>query len=364
MLRFLFLYLRLLFATFRIVRNYLIGPSMQILYNQPGDVYSTFRLKNTLSEVILIDELSELITLRAKQIPIVIGEGSNTIFLESQERPLLRYLAKSKTITSQSRVQSELHVEAGHNWHELVTWAVENNYWGLENLALIPGSVGAAPVQNIGAYGVEFADVCNYVDFYDWAEQKVKRLDNKACKFAYRDSIFKQQLQSKGIIVAVGLVLSRQPKVVLTYPGLDVLPATASLKEIYEQVITIRQAKLPDYKVIANCGSFFKNPVIDQAHFQKLQNAFVNIPGFTVEGGIKVPAAWLIDQSGFKGYKQDNVGCYERQPLVLVNYGGADGMALLALVRIICQKIQERFQISLEPEVRLLDRNGHHHVES
>ncbi|CAM5189027.1 UDP-N-acetylmuramate dehydrogenase [Alishewanella longhuensis] len=337
---------------------------MHILYNQPAEAYSTFRLHNTLSEVILIDELSDLAAVNTEHPPVIIGEGSNTVFLASQDRPLLRFLAKSRTITAENKQHVELHVEAGHNWHELVTWAVAQQLWGLENLALIPGSVGAAPVQNIGAYGVEFSDVCSYVDFYDWTERKIRRLDNKACQFAYRDSIFKQQLQGKGIIVAVGLVLNRESKPVVSYPGLDTLPVPASLQQIYQQVIAIRQAKLPDYKVIANCGSFFKNPVISKAQYQLLQSSFAKIPGFIVEGGIKVPAAWLIDQAGFKGYKQDNVGCYEHQPLVLVNFGGADGPALLALVRLIRQQVQALFQIMLDPEVRLLDSNGQHYVES
>lgn len=337
---------------------------MHILYNQPAEAYSTFRLHNMLSEVILIDELSDLAAVNTEQPPIIIGEGSNTVFLASQDRPLLRFLAKSRSVTAENAQYIELHVEAGHNWHELVTWAVTQQLWGLENLALIPGSVGAAPVQNIGAYGVEFADICRYVDFYDWTARKVRRLTGNECQFAYRDSIFKQQLQGKGIIVAVGLVLYRDPKPVLSYPGLDTLSASASLLKIYQQVIATRQAKLPDYKVIANCGSFFKNPVINLSHYQQLQDSYPQIPGFSLESGIKVPAAWLIDQAGFKGYKQDNVGCYERQPLVLVNYGGAEGSALLALVRLIRQQVLTRFQIVLEPEVRLLDRNGQHYVES
>ncbi|WP_423188137.1 UDP-N-acetylmuramate dehydrogenase [Alishewanella sp. d11] len=337
---------------------------MHILYNQPAEAFSTFRLHNTLSEVILIDELSDLALVDAQQPPVIIGEGSNTIFLASQVRPLLRFLAKSRTVTANNSQHLELHVEAGHNWHELVTWAVTQQLWGIENLALIPGSVGAAPVQNIGAYGVEFSDVCRYVDFYDWQERKVIRLDNNACQFAYRDSVFKQQLQGKGIIVAVGLVLFKDPKPVVTYPGLDTLPPFTTLEEIYQQVIAIRQAKLPDYKVIANCGSFFKNPVISESQYQLLQSSFAKIPGFSVESGIKVPAAWLIDQAGFKGYKYQNLGCYERQPLVLVNYGGAEGPALLVLINLIRKTIETQFGILLEPEVRLLDSNGQHYVES
>lgn len=337
---------------------------MHILYNQPAEAFSTFRLHNTLSEVILIDELSDLAEIDA-QLPLtIIGEGSNTIFLASQVRPLLRFLAKSTTVTSDNSQHLELHVEAGHNWHELVTWAVTQQLWGIENLALIPGSVGAAPVQNIGAYGVEFSDVCRYVDFYDWQQRKVIRLDNKACQFAYRDSVFKQQLKGKGIIVAVGLVLFKDPKPVLNYPGLDNLPTSITLEQIYQQVIAIRQAKLPDYKVIANCGSFFKNPVISESYYQQLLSSFAKIPGFYVEGGIKVPAAWLIDQAGFKGYRYQNLGCYERQPLVLVNYGGAEGAALLTLINLIQKTIDTKFGIFLEPEVRLLDCNGQHYVES
>lgn len=337
---------------------------MHILYNQPAEAYSTFRLHNILSQVILLDQLSDLTAVAVEPPPTIIGEGSNTVFLVSQDRPLLRFLAKSRTITAEHTHYVELHVEAGHNWHELVNWAVGQGFWGIENLALIPGSVGAAPVQNIGAYGVELADVCSYVDFYNWSERKITRLDNKSCLFAYRDSIFKQQLQGKGIIVAVGFLLKRGPQPILSYPGLDSLPESASLEQIYQQVISIRQAKLPDYKLIANCGSFFKNPVISLEHYQHLQRHFAQLPGFTVEGGIKVPAAWLIDQAGFKGYKHDNVGCYERQPLVLVNYGGANGAALLTLVQLIRHRVKTLFQVVLEPEVRLLDRNGQHYVES
>lgn len=336
---------------------------MHILFNQPAEAYSTFRLKNTLAKVILIEQISDLAIVQAEDAPTIIGEGSNTVFLESQNRPLLRFLAKSRTIVADNSQQVALHVEAGHNWHALVSWAVTQGFWGIENLALIPGSVGAAPVQNIGAYGVEFADVCSYVDFYNWSKRKVTRLDKKSCLFAYRDSIFKQQLQGKGIIVAVGLLLQRDPKPVLNYPGLDSLAANAPLEQIYQQVINIRQAKLPDYRVLANCGSFFKNPVISIEQYQQLHRSFNQIPGFNVDDGIKVPAAWLIDQAGFKGYTQDNVGCYERQPLVLVNYGDAKGSALLTLVRLIQETVQSQFKIALEPEVRLLDSDGRHHVE-
>lgn len=336
---------------------------MHILYNEPAENYSTFRLKSTLNQVVLVENEQELAAF-ADKAPLLLGEGSNTIFLADQQRLILRYIAKQKFITSETATHIQLHVEAGHNWHELVSWVVEQGWWGLENLALIPGSVGAAPVQNIGAYGVEFADSCRYVDFYVWAEQRVQRIPVEECQFGYRDSIFKQQLHGKGVIVAVGLQLSCSAKPVLRYPGLDVLDANATLQDIYQQVVLTRQAKLPDYRVLANCGSFFKNPVISTAHYQRLQQQFSAIPGFTVTDGVKVPAAWLLDQSGFKGFRQDNVGCYERQPLVLVNYGGGESGALLRLLALISERVNNAFQIQLEPEVRLLNAHGQHDVES
>jgi len=339
------------------------GAIMQTLYNEPAENYSTFRLKNTLSKVMLVEHSDELAAFANEQ-PLILGEGSNTIFLASQQRPILRYIAKQKYITSETDQHIQLHVEAGHNWHALVSWVVEQGWWGLENLALIPGSVGAAPVQNIGAYGVEFADVCRYVDFYVWAEQRVQRISVEACQFGYRDSIFKQQLHGKGVIVAVGLQLSRSAKPVLRYPGLDVLGADATVQDIYQQVIYTRQAKLPDYKILANCGSFFKNPVISADHYQVLQQQFTAMPGFAVTDGVKVPAAWLLDQLGFKGFRQDDVGCYERQPLVLVNYGGGESAALLRLLALITERVYSAFQIQLEPEVRLLNANGQHDVKS
>lgn len=336
---------------------------MHILYNEPAENYSTFRLENTLSQVILIENVEELATFANKP-PLILGEGSNTIFLASQQRPVLRYIAKHKLITSETELHIQLHVEAGHNWHQLVGWTVEQGWWGLENLALIPGSVGAAPVQNIGAYGVEFADICRYVDFYDWAEQRVQRMPVETCQFVYRDSIFKQQLNGKGVIVAVGLQLSHIAKPVLRYPGLDALNTDATVQDIYQQVIATRQAKLPDHKVLANCGSFFKNPVISEAHYQLLQQQSATIPGFVVTDGVKVPAAWLLDQLGFKGFKQDNVGCYEQQPLVLVNFGGGEAAALLRLLALITERVYSTFQIQLEPEVRLLNADGLHDVQS
>lgn len=329
---------------------------MHILSDQSAIKFSTFRFEQKLQTIIEFESVTELQQYKPTGSELILGEGSNTVFLSDITRPVCRFVASYKQLIALDHGYYLLHAEAGHNWHQLVEWSVGQNLWGLENLALIPGSVGATPVQNIGAYGVEFADRCLYVDFYQWSERKVIRMTAAQCRFGYRDSIFKQELAGRGVIVAVGLLLQRQPKPVLSYKGLDHLPATSSLQEIYQQVIDVRSSKLPDPAVLANCGSFFKNPVISSEHFQRLQQSYPQIPGFkTADNTVKVPAAWFIDQQGFKGYRFKNVGCYPMQPLVLVNYGGGASDQLLALKNEIQNKVYQVYQVVLEPEVRLIE---------
>ncbi|MBV2131172.1 UDP-N-acetylmuramate dehydrogenase [Rheinheimera sp. SM2107] len=336
---------------------------MHILHDQPAELYSTFRLKTRLATVIEVINLADLQQLDISSVPLVLGEGSNTIFLEQQNRPIIRFIGTTITEKWLDKDHCLLHVEAGHNWHQLVAATVAKQLWGIENLALIPGSVGAAPVQNIGAYGVELADVCAYVDFFNWKTNSVKRFNTQACKFGYRDSVFKNELAGKGIIVAVGLTLSKIAKPVLSYQGLDTLAATSSITDIYNQVIVTRNSKLPDYRKLANCGSFFKNPVISNDTFQQLKIKYPAIPGFKQsDGKVKVAAAWLIDQQGFKGFSRNDIGCYERQPLVIVNYGNGRAEDLLSLIGSIQNKVNLAYQIYLEPEVRLLDSHGQQYV--
>ncbi|WP_372628173.1 UDP-N-acetylmuramate dehydrogenase [Arsukibacterium sp.] len=336
---------------------------MHILYDQPAEHYSTFRLKNRLATVIEVSCIDDLAKLNTSNVPQVLGEGSNTIFLEAQSRPLVRYTGSNITEHWTTEDNCLFHIEAGHNWHKLVTTVVNRELWGIENLALIPGSVGAAPVQNIGAYGVEFADVCAYVDYYDWSTRSLQRLTVADCKFGYRDSVFKHEFAGKGIIVAVGIKLSKVAKPVLSYQGLDTLPVTSSVSDIYQQVIATRNSKLPDYRQLANCGSFFKNPVLSSADFELLQLSYPAMPGYRQDDHqVKVPAAWLIDQQGFKGYQINDIGCYPKQPLVLVNYGEGCAADLLQLITQIQTKVWTAYQITLEPEVRLLKGNGQQYV--
>ena len=332
---------------------------MHTLTNVSAVPYSTFRFNANLHQLTEFSSINELQETQYDSAPVVLGEGSNTIFMQDLQVPVCRFVANNKTVTALDDNFVLVHVEAGHNWHQLVSWTVEEKLWGIENLALIPGSVGAAPVQNIGAYGVELADSCLYVDFYHWQQRKVQRIAAGRCQFGYRDSVFKRTLAGEGIIVAVGLILSKMAKPVLSYKGLDHLTADTAIADIFNQVIAIRSAKLPDPAKLANCGSFFKNPVISMQQFTKLQALFTGMPGFAQDDGtVKVPAAWLIDQQGFKGQSIGAIACYEQQPLVLVNRGTGSATELAQLINAIQHKVASVYNIQLEPEVRMLNAKG------
>ncbi|MCT6701459.1 UDP-N-acetylmuramate dehydrogenase [Rheinheimera sp. 4Y26] len=327
---------------------------MQQLLAQDARHYSTFRLAATLAKVTVLSSLAELQHYQPQQLPLLLGEGSNSIFLSDWPGEILRYVAAGRQLEV-SGDQLHLHVEAGHNWHQLVSWSVGQGWWGLENLALIPGSVGAAPVQNIGAYGAELADTCSYVDFFHWQSRQVQRLTAAECRFGYRDSIFKQQLAGKGVIVAVGFCLKRNGSPKLNYNGLDHLTAQASLLDVMNAVIAVRRKKLPDPAILPNCGSFFKNPVIPAALFQQLYQQYPAMPHYPQpQQQVKLAAAWLIEQVGLKGYQLGGVACYQQQPLVLVNQNNGTAAELLQLITLIQQAVFARFGVQLEPEVRLL----------
>lgn len=327
---------------------------MQILSSQDARLYSTFRLPALLQQVYLIEQVADLQALPPDCQPLVLGEGSNSIFLTDMTQPVLRFMPSGVAIQQQDDAIL-LHVDAGHNWHQLVSWTVAQGWWGLQNLALIPGSVGAAPVQNIGAYGVELMDCCDYVDFYHWQSRQIQRLLKAECQFGYRDSIFKHALAGQGLIVAVGLRLTHTPQRQLSYKGLDLLPADATLPQIFDAVIAVRQSKLPNPAQLANCGSFFKNPLLAESQFQQLQLQYPTLPAYPQpDGQIKTAAAWLIEQAGFKGGRHGDIGCYPLQPLVLVNYGKGTAAELLHWIDSIINKVEQQFGIRLEPEVRLL----------
>lgn len=327
---------------------------MQRLTAVDGRHYSTFRLPALLQQVYLVEQLEELTELSFACPPLILGEGSNSIFLTDIQQPVVRILANQRQVTDEGGTVL-LTVEAGHNWHELVRYCVGQGWWGLENLALIPGSVGAAPVQNIGAYGVELTDVCAFVDFFDWQQQRMVRLSRADCQFGYRDSVFKQQLANRGIICRVGLRLQKHGQPKLSYKGLDHLPASTSVLTVYQAVIAVRQSKLPDPNQLANCGSFFKNPLLTQAHYQQLIQQFPSLPCYPqADGQIKTAAAFLLEQCGFKGQKAGGIGCYALQPLVLFNDGTGTAASLQQWVSQVIATVQHKFAVTLEPEVRML----------
>lgn len=247
---------------------------------------------------------------------------------------------------------------AGENWHQLVEYCLHKGWHGLENLALIPGSVGASPVQNIGAYGVELADVLVSVRYFDTQSVQVRTLDRDGCQFGYRDSIFKQSLRHQAIILSVTLRLSREPRTVVTYPALLQHPdvsADMSPQQLFDLVCDIRRSKLPDPAVLGNAGSFFRNPIIGAQTYATLQSRWPDMPAFTTATtDVKVPAAWLIDRAGWKGVRRGAVGVHDKQALVLVNHGGGTGEQILALAREIVASVEQTFGVRLQAEVCLV----------
>jgi UDP-N-acetylmuramate dehydrogenase len=288
---------------------------------------------------------------------LVLGEGSNTVFVEDYPYPVL--LNKIKGIAlSEDASHHYIVVGAGENWHELVTHCVEKNIGGFENLALIPGTVGASPIQNIGAYGVEIEKFIDRVEFWDVASKSIKSLAKNECEFGYRDSIFKRQVPNSRIITRVFFKLPKNNELHATYGPLAKL-FSPTINDIYHAVIDVRKSKLPDPNVYGNAGSFFKNPVISKNHFASLMAKHHDIVSYVVDHDkIKIPAAWLIDKLGFKGKRIGNIACHTQQPLVLVNLGQGQGSDLLSLARDIRNSVQNEFDIVLENEVRLIGKKG------
>ncbi len=301
-------------------------------------------------------------SLRARhERPLLLGGGSNFLFVEPDlAQPVLQPAIRGVRYQPQAAGSVLVHAGAGEVWHELVLATLAEGWSGLENLALIPGTVGAAPVQNIGAYGVELCEFIEYVDAVEIETGSVQRYSRDACRFGYRDSLFKSQRAGADVIVGVGLRLQRQGLLRTDYETLarelascpaDQLNAMA----VAEAVMRVRRARLPDPAQIGNAGSFFKNPVVDAQRAAQLLTAHPEMPVYRQDdGSVKLAAGWLIDRAGLRGVRRGQAGTHERQALVLVNHGGASGAELLALAREIRDVVRERFAVTLEPEVRIV----------
>ncbi len=285
----------------------------------------------------------------------VLSGGSNLLVAKTVSGLTLHMQIKGIQIVEETAEHVFIEVGAGENWHHLVKYCVTNDWQGIENLALIPGLVGASPVQNIGAYGVEVKDVLVTVKAYDYKNNCYVELANSQCDFSYRDSVFKHS-NGRYIITAVIFKLNKEPVVNVKYKALQDYIDQKSLtvigiQDVFEAVCALRASKLPDPNVIANAGSFFKNPCIAKQHFEQLQIAEPSIVGYPVsENEVKLAAGWMIDQCGWRGYSQAGVGVYEKQALVLIHTGGATIDDLMDLARNIQKSVYERFTVDLEIE--------------
>lgn len=325
--------------------------------------YNTFGIDVKAKRFISINSVEELQQLLSKEKELfLLSGGSNMLLTKDIEKLVAHIDIKGISIENEDENFVEVTVNAGENWHEFVLWCVNKNYGGLENLSLIPGKVGTCPMQNIGAYGVEVKDTITKVSVLDVETGKITSFSNEECKFDYRNSIFKNEVKNKYIIISVSFKLTKKHHVFHTSYGAIETELSSkkisnpNLKDISDAVIAIRKSKLPDPKELGNSGSFFKNPLITDKHFENLQKKFATIPSYIIsETELKIPAGWLIEKAGFKGKRFGNCGVHEKQALVLVNYGNASGIEILNLAKKIQKIILEKFEIELEIEVNIIE---------
>jgi UDP-N-acetylmuramate dehydrogenase len=291
----------------------------------------------------------------------VLGGGSNILFTQNVDGLLLKNEISGIEIVRRWSNKVHIAVGGGENWHQFVLWAVENGYGGIENMSFIPGTVGASPIQNIGAYGVELKDVFVRLEAIDLATNKKHVFNKKQCEFGYRDSIFKRHAKDKYLITKVVFSLtSAQHNINTSYGDISKtletlqITGTPTIKDISKAVIHIRSSKLPDPAKIGNCGSFFKNPELPSSILEQIRQTHPTAPGYPLPNDrVKIPAGWLIEQCGWKGKRIGNTGCYEKQALVLVNHGDASGQEVKQLSQDIINSVKERFNVKLEPEVNI-----------
>lgn len=315
------------------------------------------------AEVRKVSELDQLKEFRDfKELPWeILGGGSNILYTGDRTHPVVKISIPGVRVYSGPGNDVLLKVGGGVVWHDLVMWSLENKIYGLENLSLIPGQVGAAPIQNIGAYGIELKDVFETLEAYQISTGNVVTMDAYDCGFGYRSSVFKSYEKGKYIITSVTFRLSRTPQINIDYGDirntlLDMGIRNPSPVDVSKAVIAIRTRKLPDPTVLANAGSFFKNPEISQSEFDSLKQRYPDIPGYPspTSNKIKVPAGWMIDNLGWKGYRINDAGVHKDQALVLVNYGQASGPEIIELSNRIQNSVREKFNIQLDPEVNIL----------
>lgn len=331
---------------------------MKIIKNQSLKKFNTFGLESVAAEFEEIVNISDLEIAANYDLPIkILGGGSNILLTGDIEAVVIKNSLKGIYILEEDSEYVYIKAAGGENWHEFVLWCIERNFAGVENLSLIPGTVGAAPIQNIGAYGVELKDVFYELEAVELSSGLTKTFSWSDCRFGYRDSIFKQELKGLYFICSVTFRLSKQPIYKISYGDIQNIigDRPLSIKIISDAVIQIRSSKLPDPKIIGNAGSFFKNPVIAISLFQSLIEKHPSLPSYPtdIENNVKIPAGWLIEQAGWKGRRIGNIGVHEKQALVLVNYGNGKGSEIWQLAKDIQADIFSKFAVNIEPEVNV-----------
>jgi len=337
---------------------------MEIQQNISLKTYNTFGIEakaKYFCEINSVDELSKALQLREYPKKFFISGGSNMLITQDLAALVLHINIKGIHIVSEDENHLTLNVNAGENWHEMVLWTIDQNYGGLENLSLIPGNTGTAPIQNIGAYGVELKDTLVSCEAMKISTQKLMTFTNEECQFGYRDSYFKNEGKGEFVITSVSFKLTKKNHIInTTYGAIEAALEKQnirqpSLKDISNAVIAIRKSKLPDPSKLGNSGSFFKNPVITAQQFTIFSELHPNAPFYKVsETSFKIPAGWLIEQCGFKGKRYGDAGVHKNQALVLVNYGNATGAEILDLAYAIIKKVDEKFGLKIMPEVNII----------
>lgn len=307
-----------------------------------------------------VEALQQILT-DFQNIPLlVLGGGSNVLLTKHFDGLVLKNEIKGIELVEENDDFVVLKSGAGEVWHDFVLHCIDHGYAGVENLSLIPGSVGASPMQNIGAYGVEIKNVFEKLEAFEIATGEIHTFDNAACEFGYRESVFKRKLKGKYIITHVYFRLSKKINLNTTYGAIETELKSKgilnpNIKDVSDAVIAIRKSKLPDPAVIGNAGSFFKNPVVETAVFEKIKSEYPTVPSYPVSAGfVKMPAGWLIETAGWKGKTIDNYGVHKLQALVLVNYGGATGVELFDLSTAILKDVFDKFGILLDREVNII----------
>lgn len=336
---------------------------MKILHNSSLKEYNTFGIDvkaKTFISVETLDDLKHVLQNNYSRDLFILGGGSNMLLTRDIDSTVVHINLKGREILSETENEVIIEINAGENWHEVVLWTLENNWGGFENLSLIPGNIGTAPIQNIGAYGTEIKDTLISVKAINVQTLEIKEFSNEACNFGYRDSIFKNDLKGKYIIISVTFKLTRNEHIVKTNYGtitqaLEEMGITgATIKDVSNAVIKIRNEKLPNPRELGNSGSFFKNPVIQESQLSNLKEQYPKIPFYEVgEGQFKIPAGWLIENAGLKGYREGDAGVHQNQALVLVNYGSASGNDILNLAKKVQQVVFDKYEIELQPEVNI-----------